>query len=196
MSDQTADGSSLEGARSPEPAAATAATGAAAGAAAAAAAADLARWEAPLRRAIEVAAAARERGDHPFGAVLVDGEGRIVLEAGNTVGTTGDATGHAETNLVSLASTTLPREALRSCTLVTSCEPCAMCSGAVYWSGIGRVVFGLAESALLGLTGAHEENPTLSLPCREVFAAGSRGIEVVGPMLEEAAAAVHEGFWV
>ena len=70
-----------------------------------------------------------------------------------------------------------------------------MCAGAVYWSAISRVVYALSEARLLKLTGSHPQNPTLSLPCREVFARGQRGIEVIGPALEEEAAAAHVGFW-
>lgn len=70
-----------------------------------------------------------------------------------------------------------------------------MCAGAIYWSGIGRVVYALSEVRLLDLTGSHPENPTLSLPCREVFARGQRAIDVVGPLLEDEAAAAHAGFW-
>jgi tRNA(Arg) A34 adenosine deaminase TadA len=84
---------------------------------------------------------------------------------------------------------------LANATLYSSAEPCAMCAGAIYWSGIGRLVYGLSESRLRALTGNHPENPTLQLPCREVFARGQRAIEVVGPLLEEEAAAVHAGFW-
>lgn len=70
-----------------------------------------------------------------------------------------------------------------------------MCAGAVYWSGIGRVVYALSETMLRSLTGNHPENPTLALPCREVFARGQRAIAVVGPLLEEEAAIPHQGFW-
>ncbi|HLN09147.1 MAG TPA: nucleoside deaminase, partial [Xanthobacteraceae bacterium] len=69
----------------------------------------------------------------------------------------------------------------------------AMCAGAVYWAGIGRVVYGLAERRLKEVTGNHAENPTLDLPCRVVFAAGRRPIEVIGPLLEDEAAALHAG---
>ena len=151
--------------------------------------------EALLRRAIELADAARARGDHPFGALLADVDGGILLEAGNTVGTTRDVTGHAETNLVSAATRRFGTDELRRATLVTSCEPCAMCSGAIYWSGIGAVVYGLSERGLLALTGDDPENPTLDLPCRVVLSAGQRAIAVTGPLLEEEAAASHAGFW-
>ena len=144
--------------------------------------------------AIEVARLARANGNHPFGAILVIG-GEEVLRAENTVVTGRDPTGHAETNLVRLAAAELDPESLRQATLYTSTEPCAMCAGAIYRSGISRVVYGLAESDLIEMTGASEQNPTLSLPCREVFARGQRETAVDGPLLIEQARAVHEGFW-
>jgi tRNA(Arg) A34 adenosine deaminase TadA len=148
-----------------------------------------------LRRAIAVSQAARDHGNHPFGALLVDGAGHVVLEAENTVVTGHDVTGHAETNLVRLASREHPPEQLAAYTLYSSCEPCAMCSGATYWAGIGRVVYALSETGLARLTGQHPENPTLDLPSRTVLAAGSRRVQVDGPLLEEEAAVPHEGFW-
>ena len=84
---------------------------------------------------------------------------------------------------------------LQRCTLYTSAEPCAMCAGAIYWAGIGRVVYGQSEKSLKAITGAHGENPTLDLPCRVVFAAGQRKVEIVGPLLEEESAALQRDFW-
>ncbi|WP_235947152.1 nucleoside deaminase [Nocardia terrae] len=147
-----------------------------------------------LLRAIELAALARVRGNHPFGALLVM-DGDTVLVAGNTVVTERDATGHAEVNVVRQATRRFSAEELHTASLYTSTEPCAMCAGAVYWSGIGRVVYALGEDELLALTGAHHENPTMALPCRTVFAAGQRRVEVEGPFLADRAAAVHAGFW-
>jgi tRNA(Arg) A34 adenosine deaminase TadA len=148
-----------------------------------------------LRRAIELAKKARENGNHPFGALLVSPTGEVLLEAENTVVTERDVTGHAETNLVRNASKRFAKEVLETVTLYTSTEPCAMCSGAIYWSGISKVVFALSEKGLLELTGSNEENPTMHLPCREVFKSGQRPIEVIGPLLESEARSVHEGFW-
>lgn len=149
-----------------------------------------------LRRAIELARLAREHGNHPFGALLLDAQGQVILEAENTVNTEQDCTGHAETNLVRLASKRFNRQLLASCTLVTSTEPCAMCAGAIHWSGIGRVIFGMAEDRLYQLTGGDESNETMRLPCREVFAHCRRVIEVEGPHLEQEAEQVHLGFWI
>jgi tRNA(Arg) A34 adenosine deaminase TadA len=148
-----------------------------------------------LRRALEVARKARANGNHPFGALLVSQTGEVLLEAENTVVTERDVTGHAETNLVRNASKRLRKEVLETSTLYTSTEPCAMCSGAIYWSGISRVVFALSEESLLELTGSNEENPTMHLPCREVLSRGQRPIEILGPLLEDEAKSVHEEFW-
>ncbi len=152
-----------------------------------------------LLDAVEVSRRAVSHGNHPFGAVLVDASGAVVLEAENTVNTDVDCTGHAETNLVRKAWKAASGAGLRDHTLYTSCEPCAMCSGAIYWSGIGRVVYALPESELLVLTGDNPENPTMSLDCRDVLSAGQRGVDVAGPAsgdLFDAARAPHEGFWV
>lgn len=147
-----------------------------------------------LDLAIEQARLAREAGNHPFGAVLADADGTVVLSAQNTVVTASDVTGHAESNLVRLASTSLGRD-LRGYVLYTSTEPCAMCAGAIYWAGISKVVYALGEDELRAMTGDDPENPTLALPCRQVFAAGQRATEVLGPYDLPAARAVHHGFW-
>jgi tRNA(Arg) A34 adenosine deaminase TadA len=149
-----------------------------------------------LRRTIELAQQSRERGDHPFGALLADADGKILLESMNTGGTLKDATGHAERNLMTLASMTYGADFLRSCSMYTSAEPCAMCAGSVYWAGVGRVVHGMSERALKDLIGPDPENLTMDLPCTTIFAAGQRKVEVIGPLLSEESAVVHEGFWV
>ena len=85
-------------------------------------------------------------GNHPFAAVLVDEDGRVLLQAENTVVTDRDGTGHAETNLVRLATQRFSPEELARCTIYASTEPCAMCAGAIHWSHIGRVVYALGEA--------------------------------------------------
>ena len=146
-----------------------------------------------MRNALEVAWRARNHGNHPFGALLVDAEGNILMVAENTVVTDHDCTCHAETNLMRLATRKYDADFLKDCTLVASTEPCPMCAGAIFWGNVRRVVYGLSEEGLYGMTGESEE--TLLLSCREVFAHGRKEIEVVGPILEEEAKAVHEGFW-
>lgn len=149
-----------------------------------------------LRLSIRLSEESRERGRHPFAAVVADRNGKVIAQAGNnSMPPEGDPTQHAELAAAALAAKVLSPEELAHCTLYASAEPCCMCAGAVYWTGIGRVVYALSEHALLSLTGAHPENPTFSLPCREVFARGQREIAVLGPMLESEAAAAHAGFW-
>ena len=148
-----------------------------------------------LRRSFEVARRAMSHGNHPFGAILVDQSGQVLLEAENGYMPAHDGTAHAERLLATQACTTIAPEILSSATLYSSAEPCAMCAGAIYWAGIGRLVYGLSEHRLRALTGNHPENPTLDLPCREVFGSGQRSTEVVGPLLEDEAAAMHAGVW-
>jgi tRNA(Arg) A34 adenosine deaminase TadA len=149
-----------------------------------------------LRRAFDVARRSRAAGDHPFGCVLADGEGRVLMEQGNGYKSEGgDRTAHAERLIASRATRSHDLKFLARCTLYSSAEPCVMCAGAIYWAGIGRVLYGQSEKALKAETGAHEENPTLDLPCALVFAAGQRPTEVVGPLLEDEAAQLQADFW-
>jgi tRNA(Arg) A34 adenosine deaminase TadA len=148
-----------------------------------------------LRRSFDAGRRAVANGNHPFGAILVDDNGKVLLEAENAYMPSHDGTAHAERLLCTQASTSYSAEILQRSTLYSSAEPCAMCAGAIYWTGIGRVVYGLGEHRLKSITGDHPENPTLDLPCRTVFASGQKAIEVIGPLLEDEAAALHEGVW-
>jgi len=147
-----------------------------------------------IRMAIKIAQAARDNGNHPFGALLVSPDGENLLEAGNTTVTGKDSTGHAETNLVRMASVKYDRDYLALCTVYTSTEPCPMCSGAIFWANIGRVVYGLGEESFYEIVGRDSEE-VLYLPCREIFSRGRRHTEVVGPILESEAREVHKNFW-
>jgi tRNA(Arg) A34 adenosine deaminase TadA len=153
-----------------------------------------------VRLTIEIARQSRAAGNHPFGAILVGPDGAVLMEAGNAHGESGDPgladrTGHAERVLMTRASLAYTAEFLAGCTMYASAEPCAMCAGSAYWAGVGRVVYGLSERALGALIGPHPENLTMDLPCRVVLGSGQRPIEVIGPLLEDEARAVHDGFW-
>ena len=148
-----------------------------------------------LRRSFDVARRALTHGNHPFGAILVDRNRNVLIESENGYMPDHDGTAHAERLLATQACTTLDADVLKGATLYSSAEPCAMCAGAIYWAGIGRLVYGLSEHRLRGVTGNHPENPTLDLPCREVFRSGQRATEVVGPLLEDEAEALHAGVW-
>jgi tRNA(Arg) A34 adenosine deaminase TadA len=148
-----------------------------------------------LRRSFDVARRALTHGNHPFGAILVDADNNVLIETENGYMPDHDGTAHAERLLATRACTTLGPDVLKDATLYSSAEPCAMCAGAIYWAGIGRLVYGLSELRLRAVTGNHPENPTLDLPCREVFRSGQRPTEVLGPMLEDEAEALHAGVW-
>jgi len=146
-----------------------------------------------LRRANDVARQTLALGHHPFGALLVAADGETVLiEQGNV-----DGVNHAEAVLARDAAQRFDAATLWDCTLVTTVEPCAMCAGTQYWAHIGRLVYGMSERRLLELTGNHAENPTLDLPCRDVFASGQKAVQVHGPLAEVAdeIAALHLDFW-
>lgn len=146
-----------------------------------------------LRQANALAAQVMQAGRHPFGALLVAPDGiTVLLEQGNV-----DGVNHAESVLARDAAKQFEPSLLWDCTLVTTVEPCAMCAGTQYWAHIGRLVYGMSERRLLEMTGDHSENPTLDLPCREVFAHGQKAMQVWGPFgeVEDEIAALHRDFW-
>lgn len=150
-----------------------------------------------LKEANEIARKARADGNTPFGAVLVDAGGKIVMSQGNAETDLHDATAHAERMLASRASQTFEKDYLKECTLYTTVEPCPMCTGAIYWANIGRIVYGISEEQLLEMTGADDKNPTFSMGAEKVIAAGQKNIKVDGPYQEVAqdVIEVHKGFW-
>ncbi len=147
-----------------------------------------------MGKAIEAARDARKNGNHPFGALIVDPDGHILVIGKNAVVTSQDCTAHAELVAVRQASMTYDRKVLAQCTLFASTEPCPMCSGAIYWSQIRRVVYGLSQKGLYELIGSPSADELL-LSCKEVFSRGDKVIEVVGPFMEDEARNVHVGFW-
>lgn len=148
-----------------------------------------------LRRAIALSAQGRSRGNRPFGAVIVGGDGAVLAEAWCNTTETGDCTGHAETTAVRLASPQHGRDVLAHATLYSSAEPCVMCAGAIFWAGIGRVVYGIGAVRLRHYRGERLDQRDAELSCRDVFAASPIAITCIGPVLADEAAAVHEGAW-
>ncbi len=149
-----------------------------------------------LRQAIAVSARSVDNGNMPFGAVMADPDGNVLLEAENTSFTGKNPLNHAETNLMNLAVTSLAPEQIATATLYTSCEPCAMCSGAMYWGGLNRMVYAMSELDLLEITGDDARNATMEgVGCRNILNSGHREIEVSGPHLVEEASAVQHAFW-
>jgi tRNA(Arg) A34 adenosine deaminase TadA len=145
-----------------------------------------------LRTANAVALEAVVHGRHPFGAVLIGPDNRVLMRQGNI-----NTVRHAETELARRAADAYPPEFLWTCTLVSTGEPCAMCTGTIYWANIGRLVYGYEEAKLLALTGNHPENPTLSLRSHIVLDSGQKKVEVLGPFpeIEDELLAPHRDFW-
>lgn len=152
-----------------------------------------------LRRVIEICREAKEAGNFPFGCLLADKEGNILMEQGNCENeNNGDCTCHAETKLMSRASQKYSKEEMWELTMYNCGEPCAMCTGAMYWGNLGRMVYIARESELKKYTGDDIRNPTLALPSRAVLACGQKpDVQMLGPVpeLEGEFFALHEGFW-
>ncbi len=142
-----------------------------------------------LERTFMLAVQAREIGNHPFAALLVYND-EIIAEAQNSVVTEDDITAHAELNLVRNSTKKFSKDILSKSTLYTSTEPCAMCAGAIYWSGIRKVVFALPATSLGELT-----NGSLVIPCETIFKHGRKPTKIEGPFCIEEAKKVHLGFW-
>ncbi|MGB1251942.1 MAG: deaminase [Candidatus Promineifilaceae bacterium] len=142
-----------------------------------------------IREAYKLAQQAVDRGDEPFGALLV-WRGEIALRADNTTVTERDATNHAETNLVRLANKKFDKAFLGECTLYTSTEPCLMCCGAIYWSGVRRIVYGVGATTLAALTGG-----VYVIESSEIFGRIKPPTQVIGPILEKEGMIIHNAFW-
>jgi tRNA(Arg) A34 adenosine deaminase TadA len=148
-----------------------------------------------LRRSIALAHETRARGNRPFGAVIGLPNGQVLAEAWCNTTETGDCTAHAETNAVREASPRLSREQLAEATMYASAEPCVMCAGAIFWSNIRRVVYGIDAVSLRHFRGELQAQRDAELSCRDVFDASPFTIEVIGPTLPAETRAPHEGFW-
>lgn len=146
-----------------------------------------------VRTAIEVAKESKKKGNLPFGCVLVNEDGKVVLKGENTIHTDHDCLAHAEINLIREACKKYDFSYLNSCSIYTSDEPCPMCTAAIYWSGIGRLVYGLSKSAYYKIVGRDNPNWVFEMPTRELLEKGGRKLEVIGPLIEEEAAVLHLG---
>ncbi len=137
-----------------------------------------------LREAISHSDLAGRKGNRPFGALLVRNH-QVIAVAESSQHADHDITYHAELKLISQASRSLERADFAECTLYSSSEPCPMCAGAIYWSGINRLVFGCRQKLIGEL-----ENEKFAVPCTDILTRGGRQIDIIGPLLEVEAFAV------
>lgn len=146
-----------------------------------------------LRKAIVWSHAARRRGNQPYGAVIVSASNVVLAEAYNNIAETGDLTGHAELNAIrALAARGVTRDDLAAATLYASGEPCVMCAGAIFWAGIGRVVYGLDAARMQKYQGDSPDVRSNAVSCRDVFRGSPHPVECIGPALIHDAGAAHE----
>jgi tRNA(Arg) A34 adenosine deaminase TadA len=149
---------------------------------------DLSIHEAHMREVFAIARRARAHGNRPFGAMLVAGNGAVLAVAENSQITDEQILAHAEMNLLRRAVRDFTPDVLATSTLYTSAEPCAMCAGAIVWSGISRLVFGLSAAKLHELSGFSPEGQCAS--ARDVLATAGRPVDIVGPIFESEAALI------
>lgn len=105
-----------------------------------------------LRRAIAIAAHAITLGDAPYGSLLADTDGAILIEARNTVRRDNDISAHPELKLARWAAREIEPETAAQTTMYTSCQPCGMCTGGIARSGLGRVVYALSTQQFTSLS--------------------------------------------
>jgi tRNA(Arg) A34 adenosine deaminase TadA len=148
-----------------------------------------------VARVLELAVQAQDRGNHPFGALLVVDE-NIVAEAHNRVNTDHDITAHAELMLVRQLEEGNRLELFAQGTVFASCEPCPMCVGAMFWAGVRRVVFALSHSRLNELVRPPGGEPVgFTVSAAEIGQAAMPPMRFDGPHRQDDAAKPHVGFW-
>lgn len=145
-----------------------------------------------VRKAIDVAKTSQQKGNLPYGCILVNKEGTVLLTGENTINTDQDCLAHAEINLIRDACKIYDHDYLKTCTIYTSDEPCPMCASAIFWSGIGKLAYGLSKSEYYKIVGRDDPNWDFEIPVRDVLNSGGRAVEVLGPLLEEEAAELHK----
>lgn len=141
-----------------------------------------------IRKVHELAWASASAGFDPFAAVLVK-EGEIVAQSIDKCIEYSDPTAHAELTLISEYCRTQTKISLAGFTLYSNTEPCVMCSGAIHWSRISRLVFSVTQARLQGISGG-KPKPT----CVEMINIGRKHTEVIGPLLEEEGLKVFQAF--
>lgn len=133
-----------------------------------------------MKQAMNEAYIAYEKGEVPIGAVIVSNN-RIIARGHNLTEQLNDVTAHAEMLSITAAANHLGGKYLEKCTLYVTLEPCAMCAGALFWSHIGKIVFGASDEK----RGFRSLNSNMLHPKTEV---------VEGVMADEARALVQQFF--
>jgi len=147
-----------------------------------------------LRRCVELAAEAVDAGDHPFGSVLVAGDGQILAEDRNRENSLGDATRHPEIELARWAAANMTADERAAATVFTSGEHCPMCSAAHAWVGLGRIVYVSSSEQLTAWLAELGVPPSRVLPL--AISQVAPGLVAQGPVpgLDEQVRELHRRF--
>ena len=148
------------------------------------------------RAALEVARRSIEKGNLPFGCILVDESGHIIQEGENTVVTSRDRIAHCEINLVHQLAGKFEESFLKECTVYASTEPCPMCTAAIFWSGIGTIAFALSKKSFNAIAASLNPSHSFHIPPEELLCHGKPEVKVVGPTIEEEAIALYRKWLV
>ena len=138
-----------------------------------------------LQASLLIARRSQENGNLPFGCLLSDKDGTIIEEAENTVLSDKDSIAHCEINLVHRLAGKYDESFLQDCTLYASTEPCPMCTGAIFWSGIGKIVFALSKNGYQAIAGTTNPAHIFDLSSNELLQYGGRKVIVSGPLMEK-----------
>lgn len=141
-----------------------------------------------MEKAIEIALQARKEGNEPFGAILVKNE-EIVMMGENKINTFCDPTHHAEIGLIRTFCSEHKIFDLSDYTLYTSCEPCVMCSGAMVWSNLGKIVYSVSHDQLAKIAGSN-----IMVSCKEIFEKSPQKPVLIEGILNEKGLQVFDGY--
>jgi tRNA(Arg) A34 adenosine deaminase TadA len=145
-----------------------------------------------LRKSLEIAKRSMDNGNLPFGCILVGPDNTILAEGENTVVTDDNPIAHCEINLIGQIKNKFDSQYLQQATMYASTEPCPMCTGAIFWSGIGRLVFALSKEGYHAV--AQTSNPAhiFDMKSAEILSHGGRKVNVEGPLLENEARDLYQ----
>ena len=142
-----------------------------------------------MKQALEIAKNAAQKGNEPFGALLVK-DNKIVMTGENQIHTESDPTYHAELGIIRDFCSSQKITDLTDYTLYTSCEPCCMCAGAMVWSSLGRMVYSLGHDELAGIAGFN-----IMIGSEEIFAKSPNRPKVAKGVLKEEAVPVYVNYF-
>ncbi|EOL47129.1 nucleoside deaminase [Enterococcus caccae] len=142
-----------------------------------------------MKQALELAKDAAKKGNEPFGALLVK-DNKVVLTGENQIHTESDPTYHAELGIIRDFCSSQKISDLSEYTLYTSCEPCCMCTGAMVWSSLGRMVYSLGHDELAEIAGFN-----IMIGSEEIFAKSPNRPEVAKGVLREIAMPIYINYF-